>query len=100
MNPIDENAKKAVDDTCRFITRFGMTVPALLAIESMRPLSFVGSQMMHMLTPSIAAFLTPTKWDALAKLLESREGLDYFLDRLETIDKEQNRSHPKDATMP
>ena len=100
MKPIDDETMKAVDDTCRFICRFGMTVPALLAIESMRPLSFVGSQLMHMLTPSIAAFLSPTKWDSMAKLLESREGLDYFLERLEAIDKEKQGSTSSDATAP
>ncbi|NOY28098.1 MAG: hypothetical protein GXP62_19710 [Oligoflexia bacterium] len=70
----------------RFVVRFGMTVPAILAIEGMRPLSFVGSQFMHVLTPSIAAFLSPADWAALATLLEDREGLDILLRHIETID--------------
>jgi len=97
MEPIDDTTKKAVEETCRFIVRFGMTPPAILAIESMRPLSFVGSQLMHVLSPSIAAFLTPTKWNALARLLEKREGLDYFLERLESMDVEYTDSKSKDA---
>ena len=98
MEPMDDTTKKAVDDTCSFIVRFGMTTPAILAVESMRPLSFVGSQMMHVLSPSIAAFLSPVSWDALAKLLEKREGLDYFLERLEAIDAERQVKASKDAT--
>jgi len=86
---IDDVQQKAVDDTARFIVRFGLTVPAILALESMRPLSFIGSQFMHVLSPSIGAFLSPHSWDALAKLLEDREGLDYFLQRLEEIDSEE-----------
>ena len=90
MQMIDEATQEAVDDTCRFIIRFGMTTPAILAIESMRPLSFVGSQLMHMLSPSIAVFLTPNRWDSLARLLERREGLEFFLKRLETLDAERS----------
>ena len=45
----------AVDKVARFVVRFSMTVPAILALESMRPLAYVGSQFMHVLTPSIGA---------------------------------------------
>ena len=97
MQTIDEVTQTAVDDTCRFIIRFGMTTPAILAIESMRPLSFVGSQLMHILSPSIAVFLSPLSWDAVAKLLESREGLDYFLERLEALDANQGSDSKADV---
>ena len=56
-----------------------MQVPAILSLESMRPLSFVGSQFMHLLTPSLGAFLTVTQWEAMAALLEEREGLEYVI---------------------
>ncbi len=87
--PVSETAKAAVDDLARFIVRFGLTVPAILSLESLQPLSFVGSQFMHVLTPSIGVFLTPQKWEALAELLEQREGLNYLIDRIETLDRER-----------
>lgn len=77
----------AVDRLAHMIVRFGLTVPALLTLESMRPLSFVGSQFMHVLSPSIAALFTAPEWDALAGLLEDRRGLDYLLDRIEAVDR-------------
>jgi len=79
----------AVDRVARFVVRFGMTVPAVLALESVRPLSFVGSQFMHLLSPSIGAFLTLPEWDALARLLEDRRGLEYILRRIEALDRER-----------
>ena len=66
----------AVDKVGKFIVRFGMTVPAILALESVRPLSYVGSQFMHLLSPSIGAFLTVPEWDAMAHLLEDRRRLE------------------------
>lgn len=83
---VSPEAAAAVDRLARFIIRFGFTVPAILALESLRPLSFVGSQAMTMLSPSIGAFLTGPEWDAIARLLEDRRGLDYVLERIETLD--------------
>ncbi|MCP4872276.1 MAG: hypothetical protein GY898_26535 [Proteobacteria bacterium] len=76
----------AVDKVGKFIVRFGMTVPAILALESVRPLSYVGSQFMHLLSPSIGAFLTVPEWDAMAHLLEDRRGFEYVLRRIEALD--------------
>ena len=85
FTPTEEQVR-AVDRLGRLIVRFGMTVPAILALESLRPLSFVGSQFMHILSPSITAMLTLPEWDALAGLLERRAGLDYLLERIEALD--------------
>ena len=88
---IDKTQQKAVDDVARFIIRFGMTVPAIVTLESLRPLNFVGSQFMHLLSPAITAFLSPDSWNALAKLLEERQGIDYLINRLEELDAQENQ---------
>lgn len=86
---LPEDQAAAVDAVARFVVRFGMTVPAILAVESLRPLSFVGSQFMHMLSPSVGVFLPPEHWAALAKLLEQRRGVDVLLERIEQLDEER-----------
>lgn len=78
--------RAAVDRLARFAVRFGLTVPAILAIESMTPLAYSGSQLMHLLTPSIAVFLSPVDWEALSTLLEHRRGLEVVLRRIEQLD--------------
>ena len=85
---VSPEAEAAVDRVARFVVRFGLTVPAILALESMRPLSFVGSQFMHVLSPSITAILSIQEWDAMAGLLEDRRGLDYLIERIENLNKE------------
>ena len=79
----------AVDKIVRFISKFGLIVPAILALESMRPLSFVGSQFMHLLSPSVTAMLNVSEWDQLAHLLEDRRGLDFIIRRIELADQER-----------
>lgn len=88
IEPTPEQAA-AVDRLARFVVRLGLTVPAILAIEGMRPLSFVGSQFMHVLSPSIGAVLSPADWNALAGLLEHREGVEVLLRRIEELDAER-----------
>ena len=88
---ISEVQKDAVDRVSRFLIRFRMTVPAILALESIKPLSVIGSQFMHLLTPSIGAFLSPHAWNEMAKLLEEREGIDYVISRIEELDSREGR---------
>ncbi len=86
---VSEEQAAAVDRIAHFVIRFGLTVPAILSLEAMRPLSYVGSQFMHVLTPSIGAALSPRDWEALAHLLEDRRGLDYLIERIEDLDRER-----------
>ena len=85
MIAVSEPQVAAVDAVVKFIDRFGMHVPAILTLESMRPLTFVGSQFMHLLTPSIGAFLTVTQWEAMAALLEDRDGIEYLIRKIEDV---------------
>ena len=78
---------EAVDETLEFIIRFGLTVPAILTLETLHPLSRMGSQFMHILTPSICVLLSPSHWTAFANLLEKPTGLEYLLSRLECLDR-------------
>jgi hypothetical protein len=86
LTPSAEQAA-AAETVARFVVRTGLVVPAILALESLRPLSFVGSQFMHVLSPSVTAMLPAGSWDALATLLEDRRGLDYLLARIESLDE-------------
>ena len=59
-----------------------MALPALLFLESIGPLNFVGSQVMHFLNP-IADMLGSTEWGHLAELLERRGGIKLLKEMLE-----------------
>ncbi len=92
--------RDAVDRLARFVVRFGLTVPAILALETMHPVSFVGSQLMHVISPSIAVFLSPRQWDALAALLEHRRGLEVVLRRIEQLDAALQAQGELPETLP
>ena len=89
---VTDSQAAAVEKVAEFLVRFSLTLPAILTLETMRPLSFVGSQFMHVLSPAITTILSADSWDELAHLLEDRRGLDYLLGRIEELDKERRRS--------
>ena len=62
-----------------FIGKRGMATPALLFLESVGPLSFLGSQVVHGLKPFLDLVCNPLDLERLAKILERRDGLDQLI---------------------
>ena len=80
---------QAVQKIANFVVRFSLVVPAVLTLESMRPLAFVGSQFMHLLSPAMTALLNFHEWDEVARLLEQRQGIEYIIRQIEKTDEER-----------
>jgi len=53
-----------------------MTAPALLALESFRPLNAIGANAMHALTPFVGVIGDPSAFATLAALLERRGSVE------------------------
>lgn len=83
---VTDPQREAVERLATRIVAWDLTLPALLTLEGFRPLTFIGSQFMHVLSPSVTALFSVPEWDALASLLEDRRGLDYLLERIEALD--------------
>jgi hypothetical protein len=77
----------------------GLETPAILFLESVRPLSFVGSQAMVFLGPFAHAVFTTRDYDRLAQLLERRQNLEQLVRAIETAAdaREDARRAAKDA---
>ncbi len=58
------------------VVRRGMTAPALLALESFRPLNAIGANAMHALTPFVQVVADPMAFSTLAELLERRGSVE------------------------
>ena len=87
--PLDVTSaqREAVAKIAKLIGRFGLITPAILFLESMRPLSFVGSQFMHVMSPAVTTLLPLAEWDHLARLLEDRRGMEYVIAQIEAQDQ-------------
>jgi hypothetical protein len=65
------------------IVQLRMTTPAILFLESVRPLNYVGSQVMVFFAPLVRGFFGLPEWDEIRLVLEHRESIGCFLDLIE-----------------
>jgi hypothetical protein len=78
--PEDE---ELLDRIASATVRWGMGVPAIFLLESSKPLSFVGSQFLHFLSPIVHTILDARDLDRLAVMLERRETVEDLILRIE-----------------
>lgn len=71
------------------IVRRRMTTPAILFLESVKPLNFVGSQFLAFMDPILRLFLTIRDYDRLVRLLEKRESIERVIQAIERYDDEE-----------
>jgi len=71
--------------------RYRMTVPAILFLESVKPLSFVGSQALYFFEPMVRAIFTVPDYERFAALMERRENFEALLVAIEQKDDTARR---------
>ncbi len=71
-----------------------MAQPALLFLESSRPLAGVGAAAMHFLQPFIAVVMKPELWSTLAAFLERAGSIEYLCLRIEALEHERSSYNP------
>jgi hypothetical protein len=76
-----------LDRIAAAVVRFGMTVPAVFLLESSKPLSFVGSQFLHFLSPIVHTVLDARELDRLAVMLERRDTVEALILRIESMEE-------------
>ena len=66
-----------------FVVKRNMSVAAVMFLESVRPLNYVGSQAMVFFKPILSRFFTREEYDKLATILEKREVIDLLIKEIE-----------------
>jgi hypothetical protein len=86
-----EERDRMLDRIADEVVRRRMEVPAVLALEMHRPLTFLGSQALVVFTPMLAPAFGLDNLQKLSKLLEERANLDRLLDRIEDLAADRDR---------
>jgi len=81
--PSPERQKELLAKIADQIVKRKMTTPAILFFESVKPLSFVGSQALVFLQPIIQAFLNRREYDEIVLMMEDRENVEKLLLEIE-----------------
>ncbi len=98
--PSPERQKELLEKIADQIVKRKMTVPAIMFFESIKPLSFVGSQALVFLQPIIQAFLNRREYDEIVLMMEERENVEKLLceiERQEAIWQDRERAEKEEA---
>lgn len=86
---LTEHQRELLDRLATWVVRKRLTTPAILFLESVRPMNFVGSQIMVFFQPVMQVLFNIREWDELRLIMERRESVAYFLDLIEAKESEQ-----------
>ena len=89
----DSELQQTAAAWARAISRQGLGAPALLAVELLRPLGFLGSQALLMLSPLFAAG-GRQRCLGIAALLEDPDFIGFLVEALQSGSERQSRSRP------
>ncbi|MFH1228364.1 MAG: hypothetical protein V1701_10755 [Planctomycetota bacterium] len=76
-----------VDKLAQLVVRRQMALPAIMFLESVRPLNFLGSQAMEFFKPIIGMVWSTTEYEQMARIMERRGCVDLIVERIEKINK-------------
>ena len=91
----EERALEIIEKIANFIVKRRMSAPALMTIESLRPLNFIGSQILHFLAPFAEIIFNSREYQEFAILLEKEEYIKLLLKRIDELDDEMYREERK-----
>ncbi|MFQ5413420.1 MAG: hypothetical protein ACE5E6_03080 [Phycisphaerae bacterium] len=84
-----EDEQPVVDAMLNKVVRRGMVTPTILALESLRNMNYIASQVLTFAGPVATVLLPPKDYERFAGFLERRGSVDYMIRRLEALDAER-----------
>jgi hypothetical protein len=87
--PLEPREREWMEKLARKVVERGLTDPALLMLESARPLNYVGAQVITFFKPVISLLFAPERCDEVAALLEKRRALKVLIQMIEQCEAEK-----------
>ncbi len=78
-----------LDKLAQKVHQHKMALPAILFLETMKPLAFVGSQVMVFFQPLMSALFSTQDYDLLSAMLEDRQTVELLLEKIEHLQKRE-----------
>jgi hypothetical protein len=73
-----------------YVVRRNMSLPTIMFLESVRPLNFIGNQIMIFFKPILTHFFSANEYNKLANILENRKVVDMLINEIEQRAKKGN----------
>jgi hypothetical protein len=92
--PLSEEDRALLQRLALTIAARRMGVPALLFLNSIKPLNYIGSQAMAFLRPFLTPLFNRADYERLTHIFERRAGLSALADAIERAMAEKSGSDP------
>ncbi len=86
QTPLPEEELAVLEKVAKKVVEKSMTVPAIVFLESVKPLNFVGSQAMVFFEPIVQSLFNLKDYDTFRTALEKRQTLEILIQRIEAMD--------------
>jgi len=86
--PIPAEEDAVLEKLAKKVVEWHMAVPAILFLESVKPLNYIGAQAMIFFEPIIQSVFTFKDYDDLRRAMERRENVENLLQKIEQYDAE------------
>jgi len=86
--PLTDQQREWLDRLARKVLERRLVAPALLLLESVRPISYIGSQAVAFFKPVISAAFAPELCDEVVRLLENRAAVGALVEMIERYEAE------------
>jgi hypothetical protein len=84
--PIPPEEDAVLEKVAKKVIQWGMAVPAILFLESIKPLNYIGAQAMVFFEPIIQSVFSIKDYDTFRMALERRENIENLLQKIEAHD--------------
>ncbi len=84
--PLTEREAEVMEKIAAKVVEWKMTVPAILALESVKPLNYIGAQAMVFFEPFVQALFNIKDYDTFREMMERRENVERLLLKIEELD--------------
>ncbi len=84
--PIPEDEDRVMEKTAKWVVRRRMSVPAILFLESIKPLNYIGSQALVFFEPIVQTIFSIGDYDTFRSAMERRENVENLLRKIEKYD--------------
>ena len=86
QNPLEADEQALLDKVARKVVDKGWTVPAIMFLESVKPLNFISSQAMVFFEPIVQTVFSFKDYTTFRTALEKRESIELLLLKIEEFD--------------
>jgi hypothetical protein len=83
--------EEILDKIARKVIYWKMSVPAILFLESVKPLNYIGSQMMAFFEPFVQTVFSWKDYEEFREMMEHRGTIELLLQRIEKFEGEAER---------